>query len=165
MQRLRGSDAFAIYSGSSSSPFVTLKVAIYTPTDDTDLPTAREIDGFIRKGIVTTGARSANLRIMRVPFDLHHPVWVADPDFSPDNHIYHTELPPPGNKAQLCEFLSDLMGKPLNPERPLWEVWLVSGLESGATAIVFKVHHALADGKTISSLIEKSHPKTVWSQF
>lgn len=159
MQRLRGSDAYPIYSETSTSPFVTLKVAIYLPTTADDVPLASEIAGFVKASIVMTGARRADLRIMRVPFDLHHPVWVADPDFSPDNHIHHTKLPTPGTKAQLCDFLSDLMGQPLNPELPLWETWVVEGLENGRVAIVFKVHHALADGKTIANLVEKSHSK------
>jgi WS/DGAT/MGAT family acyltransferase len=157
MQRLRGSDAYAIYSETPTSPFVTLKVAIYRPTHKSDVPTPDEIRHFIKRSIVAVGASRASLRIIRVPFDLHHPVWLQDPDFSPDDHIHDTELPSPGGKAELCEFLSDLMGKPLDPDRPLWEIWQVHGLEGGKIAIVFRVHHALADGKTVVKLMEKGH--------
>lgn len=157
MERLRGSDAYTIYSESLTSPFVTLKVCIYRPTRESDMPDTGEIIGFVKQSIEAVGASRAGLRIVRIPLDLHHPVWVDDPEFSPDNHIHQTELPAPGGKAQLCEFISDLMGRPLNPERPLWEIWLVSGLQGGRTAIVFKVHHALADGKTMVKLIEKGH--------
>jgi WS/DGAT/MGAT family acyltransferase len=160
MQRLRGSDAFAIYTETANSPFVTLKVAIYRPTRSKDRPDNREIRDFIKRSISVAGARRAGLRILRVPLDLHHPVWVSDPDYSPDNHIFEVELPAPGAREQLCEFLSDLMGKPLDRHRPLWQVWIINGLEDGKVAIAFKVHHALADGKTIARLIERGHTAT-----
>jgi diacylglycerol O-acyltransferase / wax synthase len=159
MQRLRGSDAFTIYAESSASPFVTLKVAIYRPTRGSEIADTCEIKEFVKAGIAAAGATRAGLRIMRVPYDLHHPVWVADPGFSADDHIHRAVLPAPGDKAQLCDFLSQLMGKPLHPYRPLWEIWLVEGLENGRVAIVFKVHHALADGKTLAALIEEGHLK------
>jgi len=155
MQRLRGSDAFAIYSETSSSPYETLKVAIYRPVDGT--PDTGAICDFLKAAIVGTGAVRAKLRIVRVPFDLHHPVWVATPGFSPDDHIHEAELPPPGNKEQLCNFLSDLMGRPLERDRPLWEIWVIRGLERGRIAIAFKIHHALADGKTVAQLVEQAH--------
>lgn len=157
MQRLRGSDAFAIYNETRNSPFVTLKVAIYRPTHESDHPDGGEIREYIKRSIEIGGARRAALRIVRVPFDLHHPVWVCDPDYSPDNHIFEAELPAPGDKAQLCEFLSDLTGRPLDHSRPLWEVWIINGLEEGRIAIAFKIHHALADGKTLARFIEKVH--------
>lgn len=159
MKRLRGSDAFLVYSGSDTSPFVTIKVAIYRPAEAGDAPSIDEMRGFVKAGIASAGARRAGMRIMRVPMDLHHPVWIADPDFNPDNHIHTATLPAPGGKAELCDFLSELMGKPLDPDRPLWEIWLLDGLEEGRIAAVFKVHHALADGITVAALIEKSHSK------
>ena len=160
MYRLRGSDAFAVYSDSPTSPFVTLKVAIYTPTAAGDTPDVGDIKGFVKERITVTGAGRADYRILRVPFDLHHPVWVHDPDFDPENHLHETELPSPGGKEQLCDFLSELMGKPLNPDIPLWEIWLISGLAAGKIAIAFKIHHALADGKMISRMIEIAHRRT-----
>jgi diacylglycerol O-acyltransferase / wax synthase len=160
MQRLRGSDAFAIYSETPTSPFVTLKVAIYRPVDKNDVPDISELRRFVKSRLVTDGLESMGMRIMRVPFDLHHPVWVADPDFSPDDHICRVALPSPGGKAELCDFLSELLGKPLDPGRPLWEFWLVEGLEDGRTAVVLKLHHALADGKTAASVIARSDSNT-----
>lgn len=157
MQRLRGSDAFAIYSETASSPFETLKVAIYAPAAAGDVPATAEIRQFIRHSIERTGGSRAGLRIVRVPFDLHHPVWVAAPGFSPDEHICEAQLPPPGGKAQLCDFLSELMSRRLRRDRPPWEIWIVRGLEGGRIAICFKVHHALADGKTVARLVELGH--------
>lgn len=157
MQRLRGSDAFAIYSDTPTSPFVTMKVAIYQPTDRNNPPTPGELKQFFLANFANIGLQRTGLRIVRVPFDLHHPVWVADPAFSPEDHIYHVGLPAPGGKAELCEFLSELAGIPLNYNRPLWELWLVEGLEDGKIAAVIKIHHSLADGKMVASLIQKTH--------
>jgi len=157
MQRLRGSDAFAIYSDTPTSPFVTYKLAIYEPTDPSDPPSLEEVKAFLLQAVGILGMRRAGLRVLRVPLDIHHPVWVEDPDFSPEDHIYQASLPKPGTEAQLCEFVSDLAEKPLNPDRPLWELWLVDGLEGGRLAVVLKIHHALADGKMIATLAAKSH--------
>ena len=161
MQRMHGIDAFSIYSETPTAPFTTLKVVIYRPVDENDAPDSDEVRRFVTERISMLGVAGARMRVVRVPFDLHHPVWVADPDYSPDDHIYQAALPSPGDKAQLCGFLSDLMGRPLDPNRPLWEIWLVEGLEGGRIAAAIKVHHSLADGRTTAALIAKSHSQTV----
>jgi diacylglycerol O-acyltransferase / wax synthase len=160
MKRLRGSDAYAIYSETPTSPFVTLKVALYRPTRDNDSPGSSELRGFIKCSIAVTGSARAALRILRVPFDLHHPVWIKDSGFSADDHIHEVTLSSPGSKTQLSDFLSELMGKPLDYERPLWEIWIVKGLEGGRIAVAFKIHHALADGQTLAKLIAQGHDST-----
>jgi diacylglycerol O-acyltransferase / wax synthase len=160
MYRLRGSDAYTIYSGTHSSPFVTMKTAIYKPVDPEDIPHVSDIRRFVKAGMALHGSKGAGMRVMRVPLDIHHPVWVSDPEFSIDDHIYHIILPSPGNKAQLCDFISDLMGRPLDPNRPLWEAWIVDGLEDGRIAVVAKNHHVLADGMTTANIIARSHMKT-----
>jgi len=159
MQRLRGSDSYAIYSESPSSPFITLKIAIYSPTAGNSLPGIDDLRSYVRRGIEVTGATRANLAIRRVPLDLHHPVWVHARNFRPEDHIYEAQLPEPGDKAQLCEFLSELLARPMDRDRPLWDIWVINGLEGGRLAIAFRVHHALADGKTVARLIEAAHTR------
>jgi diacylglycerol O-acyltransferase len=160
MRRMHGVDALAMYTATSTSPFATLKVAVYQPTDPTDPPSPSELAGFVEEQAIRFGTGVADMRILRVPLDVHHPVWVADPDYSPHDHIYTAALPAPGDKAQFCEFLSDLMGRPLDPDRPLWEAWIVEGLEGGRVAVAAKMHHALADGGTIATVLERSHSAT-----
>lgn len=157
MRRMHGVDAMSIYSATSTSPFVTLKVAVYQPVDRNDAPSATELRTFVKEQVLRFGAGVGDMRIVRVPFDVHHPVWVADPAYSPDDHIYRTALPAPGDKAQFCAFLSDLMGRPLDPDRPLWEAWIVEGLEGGRVAVAVKMHHTLADGGTVATVLERSH--------
>jgi len=85
-------------------------------------------------------------RVVRVPFGFHHPIWIEDPDFDLDYHIRRAHLPAPGGPAELTTFVAELVGRPLDPSRPLWEVHLVEGLDSGHVAMVVKLHHAAIDG-------------------
>ena len=157
MYRLRGSDAQFIYNESPTSPFATLKVMIYEPVDPADRPTFAELAGFIQRGLSSLGRRGLPFRVLRVPFDLHHPLWVMDPHFSIEDHFHHVVLPPPGDKAALCTFISHVLGMPLDPNRPLWHAWIVEGLDNGRIAIVAKLHHVLADGQLSAQAIAQIH--------
>ncbi len=85
-------------------------------------------------------------RVLFVPFNLHHPVMVDDPDFDLDSHIYRAALPAPGGMRELHDMISQIMCHRLDRYRPLWELWMLTGLENGRVAIVHKIHHCLADG-------------------
>lgn len=85
-------------------------------------------------------------RVRTVPFELGRPVWVDDPHFHLPYHLRHTALPAPGDDAALCRLMGRLMSQPLDPERPLWETWLVEGLADDRWALIFKVHHCMVDG-------------------
>lgn len=85
-------------------------------------------------------------RVVRVPFGLHHPVWVEDPNFDIDYHVRRASLPAPGGPAEVATFVAELAGRPLDQSSPLWEMHVVEGLESGHVAVIPKVHHALFDG-------------------
>ena len=85
-------------------------------------------------------------RLVEVPFDLDHPYWIADPDFDLDFHIRHMSLAPPGRADQLTEQVARIIGRPMDRTRPLWEVYVIEGLESGRWALLTKYHHATIDG-------------------
>ncbi|MGY1824853.1 MULTISPECIES: WS/DGAT/MGAT family O-acyltransferase [unclassified Blastococcus] len=85
-------------------------------------------------------------RVAEVPGHLANPVWVDDPDFSLDYHLRRSGLPRPGTEQQLLDLVSRLMSRPLDRRRPLWEAYLVEGLEGGRVAVVTKTHPALVDG-------------------
>jgi len=85
-------------------------------------------------------------RILRVPFDLAWPVWVEDPDFDLDEHVLRRACPSPGGEAELDALVGRIMAIELPPDRPLWELSVVEGLADGRTAVILKIHHALADG-------------------
>lgn len=81
-------------------------------------------------------------KLRRVPLE-GHPVWVDDPEFELDYHLRHSALPRPGNREQLCKTISRIGASRLDRSRPLWECWVLEGLEGGRFALVFKIHQAL----------------------
>lgn len=85
-------------------------------------------------------------RVRSVPLDLGRPLWVDDPHFDLEYHVRHTALASPGDDGSLRELMARLMEQELDRQRPLWEIWLVEGLEDGRWALIFKVHHCLVDG-------------------
>ncbi len=85
-------------------------------------------------------------RVQPVPLELGRPVWVDDPHFHLDFHLRHTALPAPGGDAELHQLMGRLMSQSLDRNRPLWETWLVEGLDDDRWALVFKIHHCMVDG-------------------
>ncbi|MFZ1287033.1 MAG: wax ester/triacylglycerol synthase family O-acyltransferase [Candidatus Phosphoribacter sp.] len=85
-------------------------------------------------------------RVRSVPGHLANPVWVDDEAFDLAYHVRRSALPKPGTDAQLEDFVARIQPRPLDRNRPLWEVYLVEGLEHGRFAIITKTHHALVDG-------------------
>src|SRR4051794_26638008 len=85
-------------------------------------------------------------RLAEVPFGLDYPYWIDDPDFDLHFHVRELALAPPGNDRQLADQVARIMSRPLDRARPLWELYLIHGLESGLTGMLTKIHHALIDG-------------------
>lgn len=73
-------------------------------------------------------------------------VWIDARGFDPDEHVVHTALPRPGGRAELMRLAGRLFAQPLDRRRPLWELWVVEGLEAGRLAVIVKAHHAMIDG-------------------
>ncbi len=80
------------------------------------------------------------------PLEAGRPLWVDDPDFNLEYHVRHTALPSPGSEEQLFLLASRIASQQLDRSKPLWENWLVEGLEDGRFALISKTHHALVDG-------------------
>jgi diacylglycerol O-acyltransferase len=85
-------------------------------------------------------------RLQEVPLGLDYPYWADDIDFDLDFHVRELALPAPGSDAQLAEQVARITSRPLDRGRPLWELYLIHGLEAGHTAMLTKIHHALIDG-------------------
>ncbi|HYH57923.1 MAG TPA: wax ester/triacylglycerol synthase family O-acyltransferase [Thermoleophilaceae bacterium] len=79
-------------------------------------------------------------------FEMGRPLWVDDPRFNLGYHVRHTALPSPGNVEQLRLLAGRIFSQRLDRSKPLWEVWLVQGLEDNRFALINKTHHALVDG-------------------
>jgi diacylglycerol O-acyltransferase / wax synthase len=85
-------------------------------------------------------------RLQEVPLGLDYPYWVDDIDFDLDFHVRELALPAPGSDAQLAEQVARIVSRPLDRAKPLWELYLIGGLESEHTAMLTKIHHSLIDG-------------------
>ncbi|WP_228430524.1 WS/DGAT/MGAT family O-acyltransferase [Baekduia soli] len=85
-------------------------------------------------------------RLAFVPLGQGRPRWVDDPHFNARYHIRHTALPSPGSHEELKRLAARVFGQRLDRGRPLWELWLVEGLDGDRFALLSKTHHALVDG-------------------
>ncbi|HJC28873.1 MAG TPA: wax ester/triacylglycerol synthase family O-acyltransferase [Candidatus Dietzia intestinipullorum] len=93
-------------------------------------------------------------RIRRVPFGLARAVWVDDPDFDLSFHVRRSALPAPGGMRQLADLVARLVDRPLEPGRPLWELYLIEGLPDGRLAVLTKTHHVLMGGRNAVDLAQ-----------
>ena len=91
-------------------------------------------------------------RVQPVFAGIAAPAWVDDEDFDLSYHVRRSALPRPGTLAQLRELVARLVARPLDRERPLWEVYLVEGLEGGRVSLIVKSHQALVDGSETVAL-------------
>jgi WS/DGAT/MGAT family acyltransferase len=101
-----------------------------------------------------------------------HPVWVDDPSFNIHYHVRHTRLPRPGSIRQLKRMVGRIFSQRLDRQKPLWEFWVIEGLEEDRIAIVSKTHHCMVDGVSGAELLsavlttepqEKPGPKRLWT--
>ena len=92
-------------------------------------------------------------KLLNVPFGLDQPYWIDDADFDIEYHVREIALPGPGSDAQLDEQVSRLHARPLDRSRPLWEIYLITGLAKKRAAVYTKIHHAAVDGVSGTELL------------
>lgn len=93
-------------------------------------------------------------RVRPVPLHVGRPVWVDDDHFQILYHVRHTAVPRPGAPEQLRNLAGRVLGHRLDMSKPLWEVWLVEGLEDDRWAIISKIHHCMVDGVAGTDLMQ-----------
>src|SRR5918992_537358 len=92
-------------------------------------------------------------KLVQVPLALDLPYWIEDEDFDIDFHIRESAVPPPGDDGQLARTVARIFARPLDRRRPLWELYLIHGLEGGRVALLTKIHHAAVDGVSGNELL------------
>ncbi|MDH3684816.1 MAG: wax ester/triacylglycerol synthase family O-acyltransferase [Myxococcales bacterium] len=149
MRRLSGQDAIFVYAETPNMPMHTMGTTLLDPSG---------VEGrFGYEEIVETVASRVHLmppfrqRLLEVPLGLGHPFLVEDPDFRAEHHLHRRQLPGPGTMQELAELVGELSATLLDRTKPLWEMWVVEGLETGEIALVSKMHHCMIDGASGSS--------------
>src|SRR6201987_1478691 len=92
-------------------------------------------------------------KLLNVPLGLDQPYWIDDADFDIEYHVREIALPRPGSDAQLTEQVSRLHARPLDRSKPLWEIYLITGLARRRAAGYTKIHHAAIDGASGAELL------------
>ena len=151
IQQLSGPDAMFLHTELKGFPMLIGGVSIY---DQSTSP-----NGTVRFKDILAMFESRldrspifTRKLVEVPFKLDQPYWVEDPAFDLEFHVRHIALPQPGDWRQLCIQVARLHARPLDRGRPLWEAYVIEGLNNvegvppGSFALYLKVHHAAADG-------------------
>ncbi len=162
MQQLSGLDAAFLYFESGNSPTHIGSFAIYDPST---APGGK----VTFKGILANVERRLHLarcfrqKLVRVPFDIDHPYWVEDREFNLEFHVRHIALPHPGDWRQLCIQVARIQSRPLDLNKPLWEMYVIEGLDNvdgapeGSFAVMTKIHHSAIDGVSGAELATAIH--------
>lgn len=151
MERLTGLDAGFLYMETPTQHLHTMKIAVVDPAGADggySFERVREVLGGHLERLA-----SFRRRVVPTPYSLHHPVWIDDADFDIDAHMHRVTAAAPGGQEQLDEVVSRVAGRPLDRGRPLWELWVVEGLESGHIGFVAKIHHCVADGVKAAEML------------
>ena len=162
MKQLGNQDAGFIYAESYNTPMHMAGLGIYEqPSSTGGRPDHKPIIHYIQERIHL--APILRQKLFEVPLNIDKPYWVDDPDFDIEFHINHLALPKPGDWRQLCSMISRLNSRPLDFKHPLWEAYIIEGLDKieampkGSFAIFVKVHHALVDGTSGQSIFAALH--------
>jgi WS/DGAT/MGAT family acyltransferase len=92
-------------------------------------------------------------KVRFIPLALGRPAWVDDPHFNLEYHVRRTALPRPGGDNELRKLVGRVMSQQLDRDKPLWEMWVVEGLEDGRWALISKTHHCMVDGVSATDLL------------
>src|SRR5436190_1651919 len=106
-------------------------------------------------------------KVRFVPLGLGRPVWVDDPHFNLAYHLRHSALPPPGSDDQLRRTAARIFAQRLDRGKPLWEIWMLEGLNENRWALLSKVHHCMVDGVSATDLMsvmfgKEDAPEGTW---
>jgi diacylglycerol O-acyltransferase len=151
VERLSGLDASFLYLETPTLHMHVVMTAVFDPSTMPGGYSFPELRQLIAERIPL--APVFQRRLVEVPLRLGHPIWVDDPEFDIDNHLRRAALPAPGGMRELGDFAGDVISRQLHRDRPLWEMWIVEGVENGKVALVAKMHHSTIDGVSGAELL------------
>jgi len=175
MDRMSATDAGFFFAEGENTPLHVGSVAVF----DGPAPSYGDLVRLLMSKLPLVPRYRQRVRSM--PLHLGRPLWVDDEHFQILYHVRHTAVPKPGGAEQLRNLAGRVLGQRLDMAKPLWEVWLVEGLEHGRWALISKVHHCMVDGIAGTDLMQlifdteptaeppepsvwtpRSHPSAVW---
>ncbi|MCC7077002.1 MAG: wax ester/triacylglycerol synthase family O-acyltransferase [Acidimicrobiia bacterium] len=144
MPRVSGPDAAFLYG---ETPSWHMHVSALLVVDPKDAPGGFDTELF--KRIIERRLHRApqfRWKLQHVPLGLERPSLVDDAAFDIDHHVHRIGCPSPGGPAELGELVGTLSSLKIDRTRPLWEIWVIEGLQGGEVAILAKIHHSIIDG-------------------
>ena len=164
LQQLSPLDASFVFMESPSTPMHIGSLALYDAADSPLAPlNEQKILGFFADRL--TQWPNTRQRLVKVPLDADYPYWIEDRDFDLSYHIRRIGLPSPASMEELQRLAARIFSRPMDMTRPLWEIYVIDGLEyidgldlaPGSFALLTKTHHAAVDGASGIHLIELLH--------
>ena len=151
MERLSGLDAGFLYMETPTQHLHTLKVAVVDPSASPGGYSFERVHEVLAAHMPDLPA--FRRRIVEVPANLHHPLWIDDDQFDLGRHLRRVTAPAPGDRRALDQVASQVASVSLDRRHPLWELWVVEGLVGGEVGFVAKVHHSIADGVKAAEML------------
>ena len=142
-ERLSSLDASFLYLERPAMHMHVAGVSVFAPRDDGSL-TYEDVAEVAQARLHL--APRLRQRVLNLPGGLTRPLWVDDDHFDLDFHLRRAAIPAPGRRLQLERAVGRVLSRPLDRGKPLWELYVFEGLEDDRTAVLLKMHHALADG-------------------
>ncbi len=170
MEQLSGLDAMFIHAEMHGLPMHLSSFSIYDPLSAEDETVSFEDIQNIYQDFVVKRIPLLRCKLSEVPLKLDQPYWVEDEAFDLEYHLRHIALPRPGTWDALRTLLADLHSYPLNRDKPLWEAYLIDGLDNipgvpeNSFGFLLKVHHAVMDGRTGMNIFRSMHALSPFSE-
>jgi WS/DGAT/MGAT family acyltransferase len=153
MERMSGIDPMFIYSDTPQTPMEIAYACILDPSNAVDGYAFSHVWGVLQTRVPDVPA--FRRRLVTVPLGLDSPRWVDDPEFDLANHVYRVALPSPGGPEEFTALVAEVMGRPLQPDQPPWEMHVIEGLAGGRVGLIAKVHHSVIDGVAGAELLAR----------